>query len=150
MQVRFEQDNQLAEDELLVTLRAARLSSEVIGLLQQIEQWPQTSAVLPINVEDRIVMVPLIEIIAIEIYDSELTIHTEKTIYQQRGVLKKLLTRLEGHDFIQVAKGAVINLNHLSSLEAEFSGNMTAQLTNQLKISVSRKYLPALKQKLGM
>ena len=61
-----------------------------------------------------------------------------------------MLAKLNQTDFIQVSKGAVLNLNHLKTLEAAFSGNMTARLTNDIKVTISRKYLPELKKQLGM
>lgn len=95
-------------------------------------------------------MVALSKLIAIEVYGSELTLYTTDGTYQQRGVLKKMLERLGNANFMQVAKGTVINLDHLTALEASFSESMIASLTDELKLNVSRKYLPVLRQKLGM
>ncbi|WP_235043493.1 LytTR family DNA-binding domain-containing protein [Oenococcus oeni] len=52
--------------------------------------------------------------------------------------------------FVQIARGTVININYLQSLEAGFSGNMTAIMKNDRKINVSRRYLINLKERLGL
>lgn len=150
MKVNFEQDDELDTDEVVINLRANSLSGDVLKLLQQLENWNTQLDMIPITIEDRTVMVQTSEILAIEVYGSELTIHTMGKDYTSKGQLKSILERLNNNDFIQVAKSTVINVNHLDSLEAAFSGNMTAMMTNQLKISVSRKYLPELRRQLRM
>ncbi|MCZ2491172.1 LytTR family DNA-binding domain-containing protein [Dellaglioa carnosa] len=150
MKVNFEQDDELGNDEVIINLRANSLSGDVLKLLQQLENWNEQLDMIPITTEDRTVMVQTSEILAIEVYGSELTIHTITKDYVSKGQLKTILERLNNNDFIQVAKSTVININQLDSLEAAFSGNMTAIMTNQLKISVSRKYLPELRRQLRM
>ncbi len=150
LKVNFEQNEDLADDDIQVTVQAAHLSPTVIELTQALEARQQSVDVYPITVDERVVLVPTAEIIALEVYGNDVTLYTVEATYQIRGVLKKILSKLSQQDFIQVAKGAAINLNHLQSLEAAFSGSMTAFLTNQLKMSVSRKYLPELRQQLGM
>lgn len=150
LEINFEQNRSLKADEIKLTVQAAELSPEVVALMQHLTQAQAPRTVLPLTVEDRVAMVPIAEIIAIEVYGSELTIYTVQTTYQVRGILKKIVTQIGSPDFIQVAKGTVLNINHLQSLEAAFSGSMTAFLTNQVKVSVSRKYLPKLKQQLGL
>ena len=150
LKVNFEQNTQLADDDIQVTVQAAHLSAAVIELIQGLEAQQQAVDVYPITVNERVVLIPIADIVALEVYGNQVTLYTIETTYQIRGVLKKILSRLKQQDFIQVAKGAAINLNHLQSLETAFSGNMTAFLTNQLKLQVSRKYLPQLRQQLGM
>jgi DNA-binding LytR/AlgR family response regulator len=58
--------------------------------------------------------------------------------------------RLASPDFVQVSKHAIVNLNHLLSLEDSFSGSMTAKLSEHTKTSVSRKYVQLLAQRLGL
>ena len=85
-----------------------------------------------------------------EVYQNELTVYTQEATYLVKGQLNKMLERLDGRDFVQVSKSALLNINHLHTLEMGFSGNMVALLTHKIKLGVSRKYLPALKQALGM
>ncbi|QFP80130.1 LytTR family transcriptional regulator [Latilactobacillus graminis] len=150
MKVNFEQNEQLADDDIRVTVQAAHLSQTVIELIQALEARQQSVDVYPITVDERVVLVPITDIIALEVYGTDVTLYTIEATYKIRGVLKKILGKLNQQDFIQIAKGSAINLNHLQSLEAAFSGSMTAFLSNQLKLTVSRKYLPELRQQLRM
>ncbi|MHC9531858.1 LytTR family DNA-binding domain-containing protein [Dellaglioa sp. BT-FLS60] len=150
MKINFEQNDELNDDEIVINLQANALSHDVLKILQQLENLNTQVGMIPITVEDRVVMVQTSEILAIEVYGSELTIHTIVKNYSVKGQLKTMIERLNNHDFIQVSKSTVININQLESLEAAFSGNMTAFMTNQLKLIVSRKYLPELRRQLRM
>ena len=147
--VNYQQNKQLPDKKIEVTIESQALSTDVQKLINTIENLDNHFDVVPLAVDDKVLMIATNSIIAFEVYDNELTIYTDEQNYQLRGTLKTMLQRLNSN-FIQVSKNSVINLNHLESLEAAFSGNMTAFLTNKLKITVSRKYLSDLKNSLGM
>jgi len=147
--VNYQQNKQLPDKKIEVTIESQALSTDVQKLINTIENLDNHFDVVPLAVDDKVLMIATNSIIAFEVYDNELTIYTDEQNYQLRGTLKTMLQRLNSN-FIQVSKNSVINLNHLESLEAAFSGNMTAFLTNGLKITVSRKYLSELKNSLGM
>ncbi|MBL3530743.1 LytTR family DNA-binding domain-containing protein [Companilactobacillus zhachilii] len=150
MKINFNQDDKIPKNEIDVTIKAANFSDEVQELMRKLEELNAKFSAVPLSVDDRVVMVQIDQIIAIEVLDNELTIYTHERNYQLRGQLKKMAERINDGNFVQISKNTVINLNHLDSLEAAFSGNMTAFLTDDLKFSVSRKYLSDLKKQLGM
>lgn len=148
--VNYHQKKSLADDQIEVTIESSSLSTDVQKLINMLENFDGHFDVVPLAVNDKVLMVPTEKIIAIEVYENELTVYTVDHNYQLRGKLKAMLQRLDNGDFIQISKNAIINLNHLNSLEASFSGNMTAFLDASLKLTVSRKYLSELKMSLGM
>lgn len=150
MKINFNQDDKIPKNEIDVTVKAANFSDEVQELMRKLEELNAKFSAVPLSVDDRVVMVQIDQIIAIEVLDNELTVYTHERNYQLRGQLKKMAERINDGNFVQISKNTVINLNHLDSLEAAFSGNMTAFLTDDLKFSVSRKYLSDLKKQLGM
>lgn len=150
MKINFNQDDKIPKNEIDVTVKAANFSDEVQELMRKLEELNAKFSAVPLSVNDRVVMVQIDQIIAIEVLDNELTVYTHERNYQLRGQLKKMAERINDGNFVQISKNTVINLNHLDSLEAAFSGNMTAFLTDDLKFSVSRKYLSDLKKQLGM
>ena len=134
MNIRFEPNPQLAPDTVNVTVEAAKLNAEALQVLQLLEENQNASSGLtrlPLLVDDKTIMVTSQDLIAMEVYQNELTVYTQEATYQ-------------------VSKSALLNINHLHTLEMGFSGNMVALLTHKIKLGVSRKYLPALKQALGM
>ncbi|MFC6177288.1 LytTR family DNA-binding domain-containing protein [Companilactobacillus huachuanensis] len=150
MKINFNQDDKIPKNEIDITVKAANFSNEVQELMRKLEELDATFSAIPLSVDDRVVMVQIDEIIAIEVFENELTVYTHEKKYCFRGQLKKMIERINNNDFVQISKNTVINLNHLDSLEAAFSGNMTAFVTDDLKFSVSRKYLTGLKKQLGM
>lgn len=150
MKISFKQDDSLSDDEIKVTVSANQLSAEVTNLLNKLTKLSSRQSVLPISVNEKVIMVPIKHIIAVEVYGDHLSIYVPNKDYQIRGQLKTLLDKLEPHGFIRVSRSAVVNLDHLMVLEPAFSGNMTARMSDDHKFSVSRKYLPDLKRKLGL
>lgn len=151
MHIDFKQDSHLSDGEINIQVNANQLNDEVIDLLSMLknisvdnEKW------LPINTDDRVQMLLIKDIVGIEIYHHELVIYTTQSSITTNGTLKDVYSKLKSHDFIQISKSAIININHLDYMEAAFSGNMTAFLTNDLKLNISRKYLHALKKSLRM
>lgn len=150
IEINYQQKDDMPVDKAKVTVEAQSFSGDVQNLMKTIDNLDNHTDVVPLAVDDRVVMIQLDEIIAIEVYKNELTVYTQIKAYKLRGKLKEMYQRLNNGDFIQISKSAVINLNHLSSLEASFSGNMLAFMDNDEKLTVSRKYLIQLKESLGM
>lgn len=150
IEINYQQKDDMPVDKAKVTVEAQSFSDDVQNLMKTIDNLDNHTDVVPLAVDDRVVMIQLDEIIAIEVYKNELTVYTQVKAYKLRGKLKEMYQRLNNGDFIQISKSAVINLNHLSSLEASFSGNMLAFMDNGEKLTVSRKYLTQLKESLGM
>ncbi|CAJ1200604.1 hypothetical protein CPR19092_LGOLGGFK_02276 [Companilactobacillus paralimentarius] len=150
IEINYQQKDDMPVDKAKVTVEAQSFSDDVQNLMKTIDNLDNHTDVVPLAVDDRVVMIQLDKIIAIEVYKNELTVYTQVKAYKLRGKLKEMYQRLNNGDFIQISKSAVINLNHLSSLEASFSGNMLAFMDNDEKLTVSRKYLTQLKESLGM
>ncbi|UQS87352.1 LytTR family transcriptional regulator [Nicoliella spurrieriana] len=151
MQVDFHQDDHLSPDEIKLLVSAKQLTPEVVALINHLSVvQTQSTSVLPLSIDDRVEMVNLSAIISIEVFGSDLTIATTTHEYTFHGQLKTILAKIDDQRFIRIARGTAINIDHLNSLEAGFSGNMTAFLDHEIKLNVSRKYLPDLKARLRM
>lgn len=150
MKISFQSDDSLAAHEVEVVVHAAQLTPEVATLLTRLDQLTQQRHTLPVTVNDQTVLIPEADIVAVEVFGNDLTIHTVTRDYTTRGTLKKLLTRLDAATFHQINRSIVINLNQLSALEVAFSGNLLAKMQTGLKLTVSRGYVADLKRILGM
>ena len=60
------------------------------------------------------------------------------------------LLEILGPDFMQVSKSACINLKFLESVEPSFNGVMLLYLKDGEKEYISRKFVPKLKEYLGL
>nr|WP_191995478.1 LytTR family DNA-binding domain-containing protein [Limosilactobacillus reuteri] len=119
-------------------------------MLNYLDKYDQkSSSLIPIKTEDRILTIKQTELIKVEVTKNILSFYTKSDVIQANGRLYQVLTRLN-ENFVQVSKHGIINLNHLLSLEAGFTGNMIAKLNFDQRADVSRKYLPELERRLGL
>lgn len=138
-------------EELEVTLAKATYDDEVAAMVGYLEKFGvQTRDILPIKTPDRIKLVKQTDIIAIEVDGPQLVIETLEGRLLTTDRLYRFKERLSSEDMIQVSKQSIINIQHLMSLEASFSGNMLALMTKKLKVNVSRRYLKDLEKRLGL
>ncbi|TPR13118.1 LytTR family transcriptional regulator [Apilactobacillus timberlakei] len=153
MKIDFHQDDNLSDDDIKILVSASKLSPKVMDLLKRLNKLNEEfndNQMLPVATNDRIIMVSFDDIIGVEVYGNKLTIYSAREIYNTTGKLKDILNKLSAYHFIQISRSAIINIDHLKSMETAFSGSMTAFLTNDLKLNVSRKYLPELKRSLKL
>ncbi|EJN95134.1 transcriptional regulator [Streptococcus mutans] len=132
-------------------VKAAEKTDDIQRLLDYINNYQLTaSTVVPIKSMDKIIMLKLSEIILADVSQTTLKIYTLKGVYTTTETLVHFLNRLNKSNFVQISKHALINLDHLESLSDSFSGNMMAKLSNNIKSSVSRKYVKLLMAQLGL
>lgn len=150
VQIHFQSDPLLGPDDLNITVNAVTKNDKVINLLNYLDKYDQkSSSLILIKTEDRILTIKQIELIKVEVTKNILSFYTKSDVIQANGRLYQVLTRLN-ENFVQVSKHGIINLNHLLSLEAGFTGNMIAKLNFDQRADVSRKYLPELERRLGL
>ncbi|WP_093625203.1 LytTR family DNA-binding domain-containing protein [Limosilactobacillus gorillae] len=150
MQIHFQLDPSLGPDDLNITVSATTKNDKVISLLNYLNKFNQQSSILiPIKTEDRILTIKQADLIKVEVTKSVLSFYTKDTVIQTNGRLYQVLIRLN-ENFVQVSKHGIINISHLVSLEAGFTGNMIAKLSFDQRTDVSRKYLPELERRLGL
>ena len=116
---------------------------KVSDLLQQ-DNGPVTA-----YSEDRLVVLQPEEIYMVRVEDETTVIYSKENKYKSRKRLKEIYDQV-GDGFMQISKSTVINLKYLDSMEAGFGGTMVLKLKHGCKDYVSRFYLKALKQYLGL
>jgi DNA-binding LytR/AlgR family response regulator len=129
----------------MVSIKAAHLNTKVTRLLELLDQLDKQKETLPIVIDDQVNLILCYQIVALEVLGEQVTIHTITQDYQLHGQLKNVLAK-----FVRISRSAALNLDYLKLLEPSFSGNMVARMQNNLKLIISRKYLPDLKHHLGL
>ena len=89
------------------------------------------------------------EVYMIRVVGGETKLYTKKEEFRTRKRLYEVLDQL-GSGFMQISKSCAVNLSYVQSVEASFGGSLLLKMRNGLSDYVSRKYLPDLKNYLGL
>lgn len=151
MHYQFEEDSSLPKEAIEVLVRSGEYDQAVQDVLDYLARFNQEKTeVLPVKTAMRTELLRVSDLILIDVDGSSLILETRHGRLVTNDRLYKFRARLNNPDFVQVSKHAVLNINHLKTLESSFSGNMLALLTNDIKTDVSRRYLSDLEKALGL
>ncbi|MGA9518159.1 MAG: LytTR family transcriptional regulator DNA-binding domain-containing protein [Trichococcus sp.] len=106
--------------------------------------------VLPIQMDERIYMLQVPEIIAIGVENGETTIYTKNMTYIIHEPLSALEKKIGGHPFLRVHRAFLINLKEIKEIQPWFNHTFQLTMSNGLKIPVSRSYMKDFKEKVGI
>lgn len=105
---------------------------------------------LPIQMGDRIIMVKVNEILAIEVSGGEATIHTKNEPMLSKEPLTAWEKRLTNANFMRVHRSFIIQMDAIQEIQPWFNHTYQVTLKNQLKIPVSRSYIKEFKFRVGI
>ncbi|WP_162199621.1 LytR/AlgR family response regulator transcription factor [Psychrobacter urativorans] len=104
---------------------------------------------ITVKENDRIIVINTKDILYIGTENRQAYIQTVEKKYTTDTLLYKMMDKL-GDDFIQVHRGYIVNIKQIAVLEPWFNRTYLIVLKNGAKISVSRTYVKAIKQVLGL
>lgn len=151
MKVTYQQSNKVPDDEIEVRVTSNSKTPRVNQLLDYLTRFNQgQTATIPIKADDQFVIIKTADLLMVEVNQRELTFHTKDQVITTTGRLKDIQVRLTATQFVQVSRYAIINMDYLQSVENSFSGTMIAKLAPGVKTTISRKYVPVIKEYLGL
>ncbi|RIN16180.1 DNA-binding response regulator [Mammaliicoccus vitulinus] len=106
--------------------------------------------VLPIEIEDRIYVLNLDDIIAVSVNQGVTTINTLETEYETNEPLSYYEKKLNQSKFIRIHRASIINKKHIQSVEHWFNSTYQVTLTGNIKLQVSRSYMKPFKSEIGL
>lgn len=151
MHYQFEEDSSLPKEAIEVLVRSGKYDQAVQDVLNYLAKFEQGRVeILPVKTVVRTELLRVSDLILVDVDGTSLILETTNGRLINTDRLYKFRERLANPDFVQISKHALININHLKSLENSFSGNMLAMLTNDVTTNVSRRYLSDLEKALGL
>ena len=151
MHYQFEEDSSLPKETIEVLVRSRKYDQAVQYVLDYLAKFEQGRVeILPVKTAVRTELLRVSDLILVDVDGTSLILETTNGRLITTDRLYKSREHLANPDFVQVSKHALININHLKSLENSFSGNMLAMLTNDVTTNVSRRYLSDLEKALGL
>lgn len=121
-----------------------RLSHQVRQLLEaEAAQAEQTEPlrIIRAGAGDTVKMIPVDNVILFESADKYISVYTTESEALIRESLRSLLLRLDKDKFVQIHRGAVVNLNYVEAAVKDETGKLTLRLSGIDKTpTVSRVY----------
>ena len=113
-------------------------------------QLPQLIDRIMVRSGDRIHFLPAQRIQWIEAHGRYSYLHVGKEAYLLRQSLSTLEDRLDPKIFLRINRKSIVNLDCVSELQIIFNGQYMALLNTGLSLRLSRRYLPKIRQRLGV
>lgn len=105
--------------------------------------------VIPVKENDSIIVLRPGEIYMVRAENEKTVVYTKTKRYDGGKRLYEF-EEILGKGFMRISKGTLANLHYLDYVESTLGGLMLLVLKNGCKECISRKYLPAFKNYLGL
>lgn len=136
---------QLPETEVII--RGDIGGKEVTALLQLLQR--KASGKLLLYKEEEQFIVPAGEIAFLETSGSKLLAYTQSEVYEAKLKLYEVKELLSAQSFVRISKSTIVNIDHVRSIQAEFSGNYRIKLKSRKEsLTISRKYFKDFKDRI--
>jgi two-component system LytT family response regulator len=100
---------------------------------------------MPVKMGDRVVLLPLQDILWIQSKGDWICLHSETADYDCRMTMTEIQTRLPG-SFLRVHRNAIVNLMQVSEFNLPSLGNAFVSLSNGKALPISRSGRSELRQ----
>lgn len=140
-------DEQLNDDEIKIHTKTATVGARILSF---IDHFTTDRENLAIRSDEEFLMVQKSDIICAEVQDKTLTISTKDDDIVTTKTLSALMEELQSETFLKVSKSGMLNIQMIDRVEPSFSGNLIARMKNGNKVSISRRYVSKLKERLGI
>lgn len=144
MKVSLEQD--FTREDIEVLIRYASMNQTVRKLEHMIQSMDR---MVKCSLDSMEIQVGAGDIFYIESVDKRTFVYGESRVYRSEKRLYQLLEELADAGFVQVSKSCILNVNVLESIRSLRNSRMEAMLSNGEKVTVTRKYVSAIREKLS-
>ncbi len=142
-------DIQITEhcESLQVLIRCPKADDRVQRLHAHIAAFDQK---LRAKNGDTSCFVPAAEVLYFESVDDRTFLYTAEAVMEVGQRLYELELILPAQDFQRVSKSVILNMQKVTALHPELNRTLTATLCSGEKLSISRKYVPAVRKLLAL
>ena len=135
------------KESLQVIIKCRELDDEVMRLKCHIELFDQR---LQAKKENELYFVNSSDVLYFESVDNRTFLYTKDAVMEVRQRLYELEMILSEKDFIRISKSQIVNINKIRALRPELNRTLLATMCNGEQLSVSRKYVKAIRNLLSV
>ncbi|WP_407371658.1 LytTR family transcriptional regulator DNA-binding domain-containing protein [Carnobacterium sp.] len=114
------------------------------------ENNPECLKTIPIQMDERIYIVKIDDIIAVAVDNGITTIYTIEKDYITNEPLNAYEEKVNGHAFLRVHRSYLLNVKEILEIQPWFNHTFLVTMSNQAKIPVSRHYMKQFKEEVGL
>ncbi len=144
--VELQIDSNCTEPRVIIV--ADRLTPEISELMERIS--PGQPDEIPAFDGEQLVLLHPDEIIRVYAEKQQVIAQTEKASYKLRSRLYELEQRLDAKRFVRISNSEIINIKRVISMDLSIAGTICVRLRPSIVTYVSRRYIPKIKQTLGI
>ena len=141
---------QIVEDikeALQVVIHCRQMDDEVMRLKCHIELFDRK---LQAKKDNEVHLVNSLDVLYFESVDNRTFLYTEDDVLEVRQRLYELEGILSDKDFIRISKSQIVNIHKIKSLRPELNRTILATMCNGEQLSISRKYVRAMRNMLSI
>jgi len=146
MEIEIKIDGNYKEPKIIILTE--KMSDEISLMVKKItEDVPQMIAGFQ---NDQLRVLEQDEIFRIYTANNKVFANTNDGDYSLRLRLYELEERLEKNDFVRISNSEIINIRKVKAFDLSFTGTICVKLIDGTVTYVSRRYVPKIKQILGI
>lgn len=145
IKISIEQISREQEEEILI--RCHEADEEIREIVNKLKT--ETLIVLGYQ-EDRLSRIKLSDVYYFEAVDGKVFVYSENQVHEVKQKLYELEELCRDKNCFRASKSTILNIAKIDSVRPSLSGRFTALLDNGERVVISRQYVPALKNRLGL
>lgn len=130
----------IESNEIEVTIKGNISDTRVQHLIAVLREGNITSKIMLYD-DEKEILAKVDEILYFEVSDRRVFAIANENRYLCKYTLSELSKLFKSQGITQIGKSLLVNVHHVKSLEAEFSGNYVVSLDNGEKLVASRFYM---------
>ena len=135
------------QENLQVIIQCTYINDEVKKLKSHIELFDNK---LTARKNGEVCLINESEVLYFETVDNRTFLYTLDEVLEIRQRLYELEEILSEKDFIRISKSQIANINQMKSLRPELNRTILVTMCNGERLTVSRKYVQAVRKLLGI
>lgn len=133
------------EEEIIVKCHV--VSDEVLAVLEKLKS---DEALMLGTLDGEVFRLPVKEIFYAESVDNKTYLYARQNVYETKLKLYEIEERFRATKLFRCSKSMIVNIAKIRSVAPSVNGRLEAKLQNGEIVLISRQYVAAFKQKIGM
>lgn len=135
------------EDRTNVIITCKEVTNDIQKLKSYIEAFDER---ILAQKEAEIVFVEIADTLYFEAVDNRTFLYTKEQVVEVKQRLYELEERLPKLDFFRCSKSIIVNINKIKNLKPQLNRTIMITMCNDEKLTISRRYVKAFKDILGI